>query len=596
MRSVVVTSTFTLSSSPAVVWPLITDTDRTNRLVLGTSNVYKPVEKGLKSAARFVVETKALGIPISYEEAPFEWTLNKRFSVFRKMRSGPLESYTYGITLDPADGGGTRVTMRLDLVPRHWALRPVAQIEGKRIVARMAKVAASIDAHIRDHAPSPYLKPSSPANEARLVHGLRELRKRDLDSKAVETLAALIRDGADADLVRIRPFELAAERGVDEREMLRACLHATTLGVVELRWALVCPSCRTANDQVTSLADLSDNGHCQLCDLSYGIELDRAVEATFVPHPSVREVSNAMFCIGGPFRTPHVVVQATIDERQTKKLEAPAEIARYRLFARGGVIASVEIAADAPEDVRVVLRKDGFSPSEFRVAPGGNVTVENTTENPLHVKIERLGYATKAAHGPPRHDDERVPPVLFEGSAEAEHAAEGRALRDPVQRSHRLDRALHPRRRRGRVPPRRRPLRRAPQGHRRARGRRGEDDGRRDHGRVHRAGRVPPRGGRLPPCVRDVPRRREQRRADGPEARALRRALLRRDRERRDRLLRADRELRRPRAALRAVGRDRLRGGALGPPRRGRPRRAPSRRAGAGAGEGRVPSRSGSCA
>lgn len=397
MRSVVVTSTFTLSSSPADVWPLITDTDRTNRLVLGTSNVYKPIEKGLKSAARFVVETRALGIPISYEEAPFEWTLNKRFSVFRKMRSGPLDSYTYGITLDPIANGGTRITMRLDLVPKHWALRPVAQIEGKRIVARMAKVAESIDAHIRDHTPSPYLKPSAPANEERLAYCRRELDKRSLEPKVVDALVGLIREGADADLVRIRPFELANEKGLDEREMLRVCLHAVTLGLIELRWALVCPSCRTANDQVTSLSEIGDASHCQLCDLSYGIELDRAVEATFVPHPSVREVSNAMFCIGGPFRTPHVVVQATIDERKSKTLEAPADAGRYRLFARGGALSSVDVEVDAPNEVSVVLTADGFSPLEMRVAPGGKVTVENQTNEPLHVKIERLGYATKAA-------------------------------------------------------------------------------------------------------------------------------------------------------------------------------------------------------
>ena len=197
--------------------------------------------------------------------------------------------------------------------------------------------------------------------------------------------------------MRIRPFELAHDKGVDEREMLRACLHAVTLGIVELRWALVCPSCRTASDQVSSLAEIGDASHCQLCDLSYGVELDRAVEATFVPHPSVREVSNAMFCIGGPFRTPHVVIQAVIDERTKKTIEAPSEPGRYRLFARGGAISSVDVAADAPTEAAATIDKDGLTPAELRIAPGGKVTVDNKTPSPLHVKIERLGYATKAA-------------------------------------------------------------------------------------------------------------------------------------------------------------------------------------------------------
>ena len=83
------------------MWPLITDTDRTNRLLLLKPAVYKPIEKGAKSSARFVAETSAAGFAMSYEEAPFEWTLNKSFSVYRKMRSGVLNAYTFGITLAP---------------------------------------------------------------------------------------------------------------------------------------------------------------------------------------------------------------------------------------------------------------------------------------------------------------------------------------------------------------------------------------------------------------------------------------------------------------------------------------------------------------
>ncbi len=396
---VVVTSTISLSSAAADVWPLITDTDRANRLLMSSGAVYKPIEKDAKSSARFVVEAKAGGFTMSYEEAPFEWTLNKSFSVYRKMRSGPLRSYTFGLKLDPAPDGGTRVTYRLELEPRHWLLKPVAEIQGKRIVANMSKLAESIDAHLRDKAPSPFLKPTSPANEERLDFAERELMKRDLDRKVIKTIIELIRNGPDADLVRIRPFELAHEHGLDQREMLRALLHAVTLGLVELRWALVCPSCRTANDQVLSLSEVGDASHCQLCDLSYGIELDRAVEATFVPHPSVREVTNQMFCIGGPWRTPHVVVQSVVDEKKTRALEAPSEAGRYRLFARGGAIASIEVGGeDAPKETRVKLvNGDTFVPSELAIAAGGSVIVENATAEPLHVKIERLGYASLAA-------------------------------------------------------------------------------------------------------------------------------------------------------------------------------------------------------
>lgn len=397
MRPVVVSASVSMASAPAAVWPLITDTDRTNRILLGKPAVYKPIEAGTKSSARFVAETSVAGFAMEYEEAPFEWTLNKAFSVYRKMRSGVLQAYTYGITLEPKTDGGTEATVRLELQPRHWLLRPLLEIQGKRVVQGIARLADEIDAHLRDHAPSPFLKPVSPANEERLVYAQRELGKRDLDAKVVAAVVELIRSGPDADMIRIRPFELAELRGLEPRETLRALLHAVTVGLVELRWALVCPSCRTANDQVGTLAELGDDGHCQLCDISYGIELDRAVEATFRPHPSVREVQDRMFCIGGPWRTPHVIVQANLDAKGARTLEAPVEPGRYRIFGRGGAVASLEVDAGAPKELEARLGEDSVSPSDARVAPGGAVRVENTTDEPLHVKIERLGYASLAA-------------------------------------------------------------------------------------------------------------------------------------------------------------------------------------------------------
>jgi adenylate cyclase len=395
MRPVVVVESVDLDSAPAEVWPFLTDTERTNRLVMGHSNTYTPIESE-DTSARFLVRSKTAGFTMEYEEAPFEWTLHKAFSVERKMRSGPLLSYGFALTLEPTPSGGTRVTIRIELVPRYWALSPVVRVQAGRTVATILRIATGVDAHVKKQAPSPFERPVSPASAERLAFGSRELRKRNLPDRVVQALVDLIQNAPDADVVRIRPYELAHEKTLDPRETLRGFLHAVTLGIVELRWALVCPSCRTANDQVTSLADIGTESHCQLCDLSYGIDLDRAVEATFVPHPSVREVGSQMFCIGGPWRTPHVVVQGVLDAHGSKALEAPTTPGRYRLFARGGATASLEVSEDAPPEVNVTLGDGGLSQAELVVAPAGKVRVKNDRSSPLHVKIERLGYASFA--------------------------------------------------------------------------------------------------------------------------------------------------------------------------------------------------------
>ena len=95
-------------------------------------------------------------------------------------------------------------------------------------------------------------------------------------------------------------------------------LHGVPAGLFELRWAIVCPSCRTASELATSLDEVKPEGHCQLCDISFELDLDRAVEATFVPHEAVRKVENQMFCIGGPARTPHVWAQTNVEPNEAR--------------------------------------------------------------------------------------------------------------------------------------------------------------------------------------------------------------------------------------------------------------------------------------
>jgi class 3 adenylate cyclase len=104
-----------------------------------------------------------------------------------------------------------------------------------------------------------------------------------------------------------------------------------------------------------------------------------------------------MFCIGGPWRTPHVIVQSNVEAGTTKDLEVPSEVGRFRLFARGGAVASLVVEEGAPDATKVVLSGDELSPAEIRVKPGGLVRLENATDEPLHAKIERLGYASYAA-------------------------------------------------------------------------------------------------------------------------------------------------------------------------------------------------------
>jgi class 3 adenylate cyclase len=402
MASVVVTRTIEMVSSPEQVWPLLTDTDRGNRLI-GTGGVtFHPIEEGSKTSARFIGETRAGGFRLVYDEYPFEWSHGKSFGVYRRMRAGPLKSYALHWTLArmaAKDGleGGTRASVRIELEPRFAVLWPIAWINGRKFTASLVHLASAIDAHIRDNAPSPYLKPISPTNAERLASTQRALVGQGVDGALAEKIAAFVRDAADSDLIRVRPFEVADRWKMERLDVLRAFLRAVPAGMFELRWGIICPSCMTASQQVRALDEVGEEGHCHLCDLSFDLDLDRAVEATFLPHPGVRTVPDQLFCIGGPARTPHVLVQATVAPGATKQLDVPAKPGRYRVFLRGGASATLEVAEDSEPRAEASIEPTAVVPGSLVVAPGGSLVVTSRCEDERHIKIERLAFASTAA-------------------------------------------------------------------------------------------------------------------------------------------------------------------------------------------------------
>jgi class 3 adenylate cyclase len=405
MRAIIVTRSVDLASPPERAWPFLADTERFNRLIGSHDVHYRPIEEGSTSSARFVAETRAGGLKLVYEEFPFEWSHQRTFGVHRRMRGGVIESYSWRCTLEPTratDGaggleGGTRATVRMEIVPRYAVFAPIAWINAKLFTAKFAKLGAMVDAHVLEGAASPYVKPASPADERRIAAAVQRLKDDAVAPLLADKLGALVRDAPDADLVRMRPFAFADDWGDDRRDVLRAFLKGVPAGLVEMRWGIICPSCMTSSEQARALEDIKPEGHCQLCDITFDLDLDRAVEATFLPHPAVRGVPDAMFCIGGPARTPHVLVQGTVEAGATRSLDVPREAGRYRVFARGGAAATLEVDEAGAREVDVSIDAASVHPANLHAAPGGELRVRSTCEEARHVKIERLGFASTAA-------------------------------------------------------------------------------------------------------------------------------------------------------------------------------------------------------
>ena len=396
MSAVVVEDSIDCASHAGALWGVVADTERLNRAA-GLGALELRAYAG-ESAARYLVSTVSGGFPLEYEELPFEWVENRRFVVKRLVRRGMVQRLVNEFEFSPLAGGGTRVTVRITVDPKLPLIAPVIRVQVRRVVERMRREIVRRDAQmVQGQAPRSQGRISvDPAPLERAAAALRG-RVGEPDRLLVEQLVEYVASFSDAEVSRIRPFELADAWQADRRQVLAVFLEGVRAGLLELRWELVCPSCRTAADSTPSLKDLPAGGHCQLCDISFDLELDRAVEATFAPARGLRSVDVGPYCIGGPAKTPHVYAQALIDADAEVALAVPPFAASYRLFARGGAAATLMVAPDAPAEVTIELDRDRFSLPALDVAPGGVVRVHQRAGSQRHVKIERLEYRSSAA-------------------------------------------------------------------------------------------------------------------------------------------------------------------------------------------------------
>src|SRR5205814_9990324 len=103
---------YDLQSSPEQLWPLVADTNRFNRDTGVPAIQITSLGEGLKNARRRL-RLSAFGIPVEWEEQPFEWVRPHRFGVIRRYSKGPMSELRVRVELRARaanDGNGQSAT------------------------------------------------------------------------------------------------------------------------------------------------------------------------------------------------------------------------------------------------------------------------------------------------------------------------------------------------------------------------------------------------------------------------------------------------------------------------------------------------------
>src|SRR5215831_20509479 len=124
------------------------------------------------------------------------------------------------------------------------------------------------------------------------ARNLFSVLRQSADPETADAIERLVQDAPDRALCRVNVLEFAAKTGLDEERAIAAFLHAARLGIFELSWNVVCPSCAGVLDTSATLKNVNrEEYHCAWCAAGYEPVLDEIVEVTFTVNRRVRRIA-----------------------------------------------------------------------------------------------------------------------------------------------------------------------------------------------------------------------------------------------------------------------------------------------------------------
>ncbi|HUI88007.1 MAG TPA: DUF5939 domain-containing protein [Anaerolineales bacterium] len=387
-----------LTSAPEVLWPFVSDTNRTNRDTGLPGMQLLGIEKGVRHVRYH------FPLPfVEWDEEPFEWTYPNSLGIHRRYRRGPLTEMRVQIRLEPRAGGGTHLTYQVWARPRNLiGLLGILIVIGFFSNTRFKSVFRSYD-RIASKGGSIAELPGrgglSASGRARFRSLSSALIKEGVDPTLIQHLEDFLDRADDLSLQHIRPYALADRWGAPRRAVLELFLRSTRAGILDMFWELLCPSCRGTAESSARLSDVRSASHCKTCNIDFTANFDHNVEVVFRPNASVRPIDVTLeFCVGSPTRQPHIMLLQTLWPREELAFDTELEEGRYLLRASGlsgsrGLLAAKE--GEAAFEARASY--NGWPYGEAHVSLMPRIKLMNITQEPQTFQIERTAWSDQAS-------------------------------------------------------------------------------------------------------------------------------------------------------------------------------------------------------
>jgi class 3 adenylate cyclase len=315
------------------VWPILSKTDWLNRSV-GLPAVHYEIQPRTEGGSTVTAHARVFGLETRWRELPFEWLEPEFYRVRRVFETGPFIEGRMGMELHEQPGGATRIVVCSELAPRNAFGRWVAKrLLGPKTERDMRRIAAHAEEFLRGRVKISFPRlPTHPVNEIALQTGLKKLLEAGHPADLVEQLEEFLRTSPDVELTHIRPLAVARQWGRDEWKVLALFLHSSHSGLLDFRWEILCPNCRSSRQPpVTSLSRLKRVTHCDVCQIQFDAEFDKSVELKFAVNQAIRPRDDQTFCLAGPGGKPHVLSQLWLEPLEERLWKMPKSTHPLRL-------------------------------------------------------------------------------------------------------------------------------------------------------------------------------------------------------------------------------------------------------------------------
>lgn len=406
-----------LVSTPAELWPYVSNTERLNRAI-GLPPIRYTTTMNQDDCVETFANVRIAGMAMRWREHVFEWIEERRMGILREFESGPLKWFTSVVEFVPTVEGRTRLIHSLQAEGNGVFGRAFVKLKfGFQSRRSLSRVYERIDGVLAEtHGANPLVdafettRALRTAQQQRLNSLVSVVQQEGVSREALLAISEYAAAAPEQEAGRIRPLALAQKLNLSFEHVMEILLRGAKAGMFELVWDVICPSCRIATQSYDLLRMVSDHEHCQSCNVRFDVDLTKQVEAVFRVHPQLRKVDTGKYCIGGPAHSPHVVAQTRLLAGETVSLGLALADGNYRI--RGPQLAqSLDFLVHSQHhDDRVTtqtpLRTDlrhhlcqasDWERTDLRL--GGLqqvVTIHNDFKQEIVVRIERTAPVTDA--------------------------------------------------------------------------------------------------------------------------------------------------------------------------------------------------------